>query len=126
MSILNDLSGNRTRVYAVRGRRLDRLTNRPYLLFNLLFLCRITCDLDSISYFRKNASVFLIKIKKFKTVSVGAVICSREAGELNKKIAQKPPKSRTVIREKSEQKFVEAPETAYMSEKSMIKLKKAS
>ena len=24
-----DLSGNRTRVYAVRGRRLDRLTNRP-------------------------------------------------------------------------------------------------
>ena len=25
-----DLSGNRTRVYAVRGRRLDRLTNRPY------------------------------------------------------------------------------------------------
>ena len=82
--------------------------------------------MDSISYFRKNASVFLIKIKKFKTVSVGAVICSREAGELNKKIAQKPPKSRTVIREKSEQKFVEAPETAYMSEKSMIKLKKAS
>ena len=30
-----DLTGNRTRVYAVRGRRLDRLTNRPYLiLFN--------------------------------------------------------------------------------------------
>ena len=25
----DDLSGNRTRVYAVRGRRLDRLTNRP-------------------------------------------------------------------------------------------------
>ena len=25
-----DQSGNRTRVYAVRGRRLDRLTNRPY------------------------------------------------------------------------------------------------
>ena len=25
----SDLSGNRTRVYAVRGRRLDRLTNRP-------------------------------------------------------------------------------------------------
>ena len=25
----NDLSGNRTRVYAVRGRRLDRLTMRP-------------------------------------------------------------------------------------------------
>ena len=44
---------------------------------------------------------------------------------MNKKIAQKPPKSRTVIREKSEQKFVEAPETAYMTEKSMIKLKKA-
>ena len=31
----DDLTGNRTRVYAVRGRRLDRLTNRPYLiLFN--------------------------------------------------------------------------------------------
>ena len=26
----SDLSGNRTRVYAVRGRRLDRLTNWPY------------------------------------------------------------------------------------------------
>ena len=26
---LHDLSGNRTRVYAVRGRRLDRLTIRP-------------------------------------------------------------------------------------------------
>ena len=25
-----DLSGNRTRVSAVRGRRLDRLTNRPF------------------------------------------------------------------------------------------------
>ena len=28
-SSFRDLSGNRTRVYAVRGRRLDRLTNRP-------------------------------------------------------------------------------------------------
>ena len=27
----NDLTGNRTRVYAVRGRRLDRLTNWPYV-----------------------------------------------------------------------------------------------
>ena len=26
----DDQSGNRTRVYAVRGRRLDRLTNWPY------------------------------------------------------------------------------------------------
>ena len=34
-TLSNDLTGNRTRVYAVRGRRLDRLTNRPYLiLFN--------------------------------------------------------------------------------------------
>ena len=33
--LFSDLTGNRTRVYAVRGRRLDRLTNRPYLiLFN--------------------------------------------------------------------------------------------
>ena len=31
-SSFRDLSGNRTRVYAVRGRRLDRLTNRPYLI----------------------------------------------------------------------------------------------
>ena len=28
----SDLSGNRTRVYAVRGRRLDRLTNRPWFV----------------------------------------------------------------------------------------------
>ena len=28
-SALNDPSGNRTRVYGVRGRRLDRLTNGP-------------------------------------------------------------------------------------------------
>lgn len=33
----DDLTGNRTRVYAVRGRRLDRLTNRPYMFFALLF-----------------------------------------------------------------------------------------
>ena len=31
---LYDQSGNRTRVYAVRGRRLDRLTNRPYHVTN--------------------------------------------------------------------------------------------
>ena len=28
-----DQSGNRTRVYAVRGRRLDRLTNWPYIIY---------------------------------------------------------------------------------------------
>ena len=28
-SIFDDLAGNRTRVYAVRGRRLSRLTTRP-------------------------------------------------------------------------------------------------
>ena len=28
-----DLAGNRTRVYAVRGRRLNRLTTRPYLIY---------------------------------------------------------------------------------------------
>ena len=27
----SDLTGNRTRVYAVRGRRLDRLTIRPFI-----------------------------------------------------------------------------------------------
>ncbi len=27
--LYDDLTGNRTRVYAVRGRRLDRLTIRP-------------------------------------------------------------------------------------------------
>ena len=30
IKLLYDLSGNRTRVYAVRGRRLDRLTIRPW------------------------------------------------------------------------------------------------
>ena len=35
-----DLSGNRTRVYAVRGRRLDRLTNRPFILFSVA-RCRL-------------------------------------------------------------------------------------
>ncbi len=33
---LYDLTGNRTRVYAVRGRRLDRLTIRPYLFAVLI------------------------------------------------------------------------------------------
>ena len=28
--LFSDLTENRTRVYAVRGRRLDRLTIRPY------------------------------------------------------------------------------------------------
>ena len=31
----NDQSGNRTRVYAVRGRRLDRLTNWPYVIISV-------------------------------------------------------------------------------------------
>ena len=33
----DDLTGNRTRVYAVRGRRLDRLTIRPYSVLSWLF-----------------------------------------------------------------------------------------
>ena len=126
MSSSNDLSGNRTRVYAVRGRRLDRLTNRPYMFFALLFFA-VSPATQIVYHISEKMQVFFSKkSKKLKTVSAWAVICSRETGELNKKIAQKPPKSRTVIREKSEQKFVEAPETAYMTEKSMIKLKKAS
>ncbi len=35
--LFNDLTGNRTRVYAVRGRRLDRLTIRPYSVLSWLF-----------------------------------------------------------------------------------------
>ena len=88
-----DLSGNRTRVYAVRGRRLDRLTNRPYLiLFNrgdvirtrdlcvpnaalyqteprldMIFSLLKRCSSATPIYyhaFKKNASVFLKKIEK--------------------------------------------------------------
>ena len=33
MLVFYDLTGNRTRVYAVRGRRLDRLTIRPFFSF---------------------------------------------------------------------------------------------
>ena len=90
---LHDLSGNRTRVYAVRGRRLDRLTNRPYLiLFNrgdvirtrdlcvpnaalyqteprldMIFSLLKRCSSATPIYyhaFKKNASVFLKKIEK--------------------------------------------------------------
>ncbi len=35
--LFSDLTGNRTRVYAVRGRRLDRLTIRPYPVLSWLF-----------------------------------------------------------------------------------------
>ena len=35
--LFSDLTGNRTRVYAVRGRRLDRLTIRPYSVLSWLF-----------------------------------------------------------------------------------------
>ena len=37
LSKADDLTGNRTRVYAVRGRRLDRLTMRPYEIKNKYF-----------------------------------------------------------------------------------------
>ena len=89
----DDLTGNRTRVYAVRGRRLDRLTNRPYLiLFNRgdVIRTRDLCVPNAALYqteprldmifsllkrfssatpiyyhaFPKNASVFLKKIEK--------------------------------------------------------------
>ena len=30
--LFSDLAGNRTRVYGVRGRRLDRLTTRPWYM----------------------------------------------------------------------------------------------
>ncbi len=36
MLVFYDLTGNRTRVYAVRGRRLDRLTIRPFFSFSVL------------------------------------------------------------------------------------------
>ena len=91
--LFSDLTGNRTRVYAVRGRRLDRLTNRPYLiLFNrgdvirtrdlcvpnaalyqteprldMIFSLLKRCSSATPIYyhaFKKNASVFLKKIEK--------------------------------------------------------------
>ena len=52
--IFYDPWGNRTPVYAVRGRRLSRLTNRPFPLASVLY---------HIS--KGNAIVFLKKVEKF-------------------------------------------------------------
>lgn len=51
-----DLSGNRTRVSAVRGRRLDRLTNRPLPVIADSFI--IISQVFSFVY------CFFVKIKK--------------------------------------------------------------
>ena len=56
-----DLSGNRTRVYAVRGRRLDRLTIRPYAVLSWLF----AADLYMIARPDGFVKYFLKKVESF-------------------------------------------------------------
>ena len=56
-----DLSGNRTRVYAVRGRRLDRLTIRPYAVLFCLFVI----DLYMIARPDGFVKYFLKKVESF-------------------------------------------------------------
>lgn len=58
---LHDLSGNRTRVYAVRGRRLDRLTIRPYAVLSWLF----AADLYMIARPDGFVKYFLKKVESF-------------------------------------------------------------
>ena len=53
-NLFGDLIGNRTRVYAVRGRRLNRLTIRPWLIC----LC-------SIAYFFFQGNCFCLTEIKF-------------------------------------------------------------
>ena len=53
-----DLTGNRTRVYAVRGRRLDRLTNRPYRMLVYIITDKWIC----LVFFEKNFG--LVKLQK--------------------------------------------------------------
>ena len=58
---LHDLSGNRTRVYAVRGRRLDRLTIRPYAVL----FCLFATDLYMIARPDGFVKYFLKKVESF-------------------------------------------------------------
>ena len=48
-----DLIGNRTRVYAVRGRRLNRLTTRPYSIFNMTYTLKTTYWISSVFYLNR-------------------------------------------------------------------------
>ena len=57
----SDLSGNRTRVYAVRGRRLDRLTIRPYAVL----FCLFATDLYMIARPDGFVKYFLKKVESF-------------------------------------------------------------
>ena len=56
-----DLTGNRTRVYAVRGRRLDRLTIRPYAVL----FCLFAADLYMIARPDGFVKYFLKKVESF-------------------------------------------------------------
>ena len=70
----NDLTGNRTRVYAVRGRRLDRLTIRPYVV------CLGCSPLTCIYYHRSNclSNIFLKKLKKVVRLNCGKRMFSKK------------------------------------------------
>ena len=61
IKLLYDLSGNRTRVYAVRGRRLDRLTIRPYAVL----FCLFAADLYMIARPDGFVKYFLKKVESF-------------------------------------------------------------
>ena len=63
--LFSDLTGNRTRVYAVRGRRLDRLTIRPYAILSRLFatdLYMIARPDGFVKYFLKKVESFFEQI----------------------------------------------------------------
>ena len=60
VTLLGDLAGNRTRDCAVRGRRLNLLTTRPYLFC----LYTISHFLENINYFY---AVFLKFFQQFKS-----------------------------------------------------------
>ena len=59
--LFDDLTGNRTRVYAVRGRRLDRLTIRPYAVL----FCLFATDLYMIARPDGFVKYFLKKVESF-------------------------------------------------------------
>ena len=59
--LFSDLTGNRTRVYAVRGRRLDRLTIRPYAVLSWL----LAADLYMIARPDGFVKYFFKKVESF-------------------------------------------------------------
>ena len=76
---IGDLAGNRTRDCAVRGRRLNRLTTRPFLLFDSLAgnTSRATPARAFIFYLRSDYTIIAIFLQSFLRIGSKKILFFR-------------------------------------------------